>query len=218
MSILRLSAVLMVSFGVVACDSTAPVDPPVPPADAQYTVTLDASWSVMTHPDDFPSNPHFSRLTGATHASGLHLWQVGAPASDGVRDMAEFGGTATLRAEVEALGEQAVYVEGSPLRTSPGTASAAFVATDARPFATVVAMLAPSPDWFVGVDGLDLREGDGWADRVTVDLVVYDAGTADGAGYTAANAPTSSRTAIAVSGYAPLAGSTVGTMTFERTP
>ena len=85
-----------------------------------------------------------------------------------------------------------------------------------RPLATVIAMIAPSPDWFVGVDGLDLRDGVGWADRVTVELRVYDAGTDSGASYAAADVATAPRAAVAPVGYAPLAGRVVGTMTFER--
>jgi len=130
--------------------------------------------------------------------------------------MAETGATAGLRAEVEALGDRAAYVEGAPLRPSPGSATLELTVTEAHPVATVVSMLAPSPDWFVGVDGLDLRDGDGWADRLTVDLVAYDAGTDDGASYTAANAPRALRSPVAGVAYAPLAGTVVGTLTFEK--
>ena len=203
----------------VGCDSYG-VDPVVRPP-AQYAVTLDATWSAATHPDAFPPDPHFSRLTGAVHAPGVRLWAVGERASEGVRRMAEVGATGPLRAEVEALGERAAVVEGGPVWTSPGSATAGVTVTDARPLATVVSMIAPSPDWFVGVDGLDLREpvsggSDGWADRVVVALRVYDAGTDDGASYTAANAPAPTRAPIAAVGYAPLVGTVVGTLTFER--
>ena len=217
----RLLAALALAAALAACDTADVVDPPPVRADARYTVTLGATWSAETHPEAFPSNPHFSRLTGAAHAPGLHLWRAGAPASDGVRAMAETGATAALRAEVEALADRAAYAEGGPIRQSPGTAVLELVVTEARPLATVVTMLAPSPDWFVGVDGLDLREparagGDGWADRVVVDLRVWDAGTDGGAGYTAADAATVPRAPVAPASYAPLAGSVVGTLTFER--
>ena len=49
-------------------------------------------------------------------------------------------------------------------------------------------MLAPSPDWFVGVSALPLVEDGEWRERVEVMLRVYDAGTDDGAVFTAANA------------------------------
>ena len=221
MPTLRLFSALALVASLAACDSTTaveppPVNPPAPLADATYRVTFDATWSATTHPDAFPPNPHFSRLTGAAHADGVSLWSVGETASGGVEVMAETGGTATLRREVEALGDVADYVEGGPVRTSPGTAEVALTVTDDRPLATVVAMIAPSPDWFVGTDGLDLREGDGWSDRVVVPLSVFDAGTDDGASYTAANAPLAAPMPVVAVQYAPLTGSTVGTLTFER--
>ena len=206
-------------LAAAGCDA-AGVEPPAR-GPAQYVVTLDATWSAATHPDAFPPDPHFSRLTGAAHAPGTGLWAVGERASDGVRRVAETGATDVLRSEVEALAARATYVEGGPVRTSPGTARLDLTVTEDRPLATVVSMIAPSPDWFVGVDGLDLREpasasGDGWADRVVVTLHVYDAGTDDGATFTAPDAPTPARGPIALLGYAPLAGTAVGTLTFER--
>ncbi len=213
---------LLLALVLAGCDSVSEVDPPVEPdpvemrAPATYAVTFDATWSAATHPEAFPAGAHFSPLVGASHASDVSLWSAGAMASDGARSMAETGATAGLRAEVEALGDAAAYVEGGVVGVSPGAATAEITVTDERPLATVVTMLAPSPDWFVGVDGLDLREGDGWADRVTVDLVVYDAGTDDGATYTAANSARTERAPIAAVAYAPLAGTVVGTLTFDR--
>jgi hypothetical protein len=82
---------------------------------------------------------------------------------------------------------------------------------------TVVTMLAPSPDWFVGVSGLDLRRGDAdWADEVFFDLQVQDAGTDDGAGYTAADVPRAVWEPIGLVDYAPLGATTVGRMTLTR--
>ena len=220
---MRPSLVLALAALVLGCDSATETPPePTVRGEARYAVTLDATWSAATHPDAFPPDPHFSRLTGAAHADGLHLWSVGASATPGIQGMAETGATAALRAEVEALGARAAYAEGEPVRTSPGTAAVEIVVSDERPLATVVSMIAPSPDWFIGVDGLDLREpaptqaGDnGWADRVVVELRVYDAGTDAGAGYTAPDAPVSA-VPIAAVDYAPLAGTTVGTLVFER--
>ena len=38
-------------------------------------------------------------------------------------------------------------------------------------------MLGPSPDWFVGTNGLELRDDNGWRQEVVVDLHPYDGGT-----------------------------------------
>lgn len=45
--------------------------------------------------------------------------------------------------------------------------------------------LVPSPDWFVGVDSLDLCLKGRWRDRVTVDADPLDAGTDQGLTFTA---------------------------------
>ena len=215
----RLPLFALLTVAVGGCDVFSEVDPPVSPverAPATYVVTLDATWSAATHPDAFPPNPHFSRLTGAAHAETVAVWAPGALASDGLKDVAEIGRTVQLQAEVDVLGGAAAYVEGGPVGVSPGAATVTVTVTEGRPLVSVVSMLAPSPDWFVGVAGLDLRTDDGWADRVTVDLAVYDAGTDDGASYTAADAPRASRAPVAETAYAPVAGTPVGTLTFER--
>lgn len=40
--------------------------------------------------------------------------------------------------------------------------------------------IVPSPDWFVGVDSLDLCDGGRWREQVVEDLHPYDAGTDSG--------------------------------------
>jgi hypothetical protein len=78
-------------------------------------------------------------------------------------------------------------------------------------------MLAPSPDWFVGVAGLDLRAGGAWLPERTVDLFVYDAGTDSGPNYTSPNDDTDPPEPIARIVEAPFAtNGTVGTFTFTR--
>ncbi|MBW04352.1 Spondin-2, partial [Eschrichtius robustus] len=43
-----------------------------------------------------------------------------------------------------------------------------------------VVRIVPSPDWFVGVNSLDLCDGGRWREQVAVDLHPYDAGTDSG--------------------------------------
>lgn len=51
--------------------------------------------------------------------------------------------------------------------------------------------MIPSPDWFVGVDSLNLCEGGQWKQEVTLDLQPYDAGTDSGFTFSSPNFPTS---------------------------
>lgn len=50
-----------------------------------------------------------------------------------------------------------------------------------------VVRIVPSPDWFVGVDSLDLCDGDRWREQVAVDLYPYDAGTDSGFTFSSPN-------------------------------
>jgi len=160
---------------------------------AEYEVVFNSTWSEETHPQSFPGNPHFSGLIGGTHNAQVVFWSVGAPATTGIEVMAEQGGTTPLSQEVQiaiSQGTADTVVSGSGIGTSPGTATASFTADRDFPMLTLVSMLAPSPDWFVGVAGLDLVQGGEWVNQVTVPLHVYDAGTDSGTSYTSGNADT----------------------------
>ena len=68
-------------------------------------------------------------------------------------------------------------------------------------------MIAPSPDWFVGVHDLSLLVDGNWVDELVIDLEAYDAGTDSGATYTSANQRTSPQASITRLTESPLAAS-----------
>ncbi|MEO0558795.1 MAG: spondin domain-containing protein [Bacteroidota bacterium] len=161
-------------------------------SEASYSVTFASTWSAATHPDGFPGNPHFSGLVGATHNSGTTLWEVGGKATAGIESMAETGSKSALLTEVNALvGSGAgAALSGGGIGLSPGNVALTFSATESHAYVSLVSMLAPSPDWFVGVNGLALRDANGWIAEITVPLFVYDSGTDSGPAYTSANQDT----------------------------
>ena len=55
---------------------------------------------------------------------------------------------------------------------------------------SLITMIAPSPDWFVGVDSYDLCGMNGWKENVTIDLLPWDAGTENGQTYSLNNRAT----------------------------
>ena len=65
-------------------------------------------------------------------------------------------------------------------------------AKDKYSLVSVIAMIAPSPDWFVGVDSVELCGNDGkWLDTVPAILLpAWDAGTDSGTMFQAENAET----------------------------
>ena len=167
---------------------------------ATYTVTFTATWSAATHPSNFPSSPHFSGLIGGTHSSAVSFWATGSTASLGIKNMAELGTKAALRSEVtQAIQARSAefVLSGGGIGNSPGTRRLTFDVSDDFPLVTLVSMLAPSPDWFVGVHDLSLLEGGEWVDSLTVDLIVYDAGTDSGSSYTSGNNATDPQEPIA---------------------
>ena len=51
-------------------------------------------------------------------------------------------------------------------------------------------MIAPSPDWFVGVHDLDLCGGQSFSDRESRNVFLYDSGTDSGTRFTSRNTVT----------------------------
>lgn len=174
--------------GSAACNDETPADveEPAPDSVATFMLTFDATWSRTTHPDAFPPGPHFSGLIGATHGSSYTMWAAGQTASTGIKDMAETGSKGALTGEVEAAiqaGTAGMVVSGAGVALSPGLANVTFDVDPRYPLLSVTSMIAPSPDWFVGIAGFDLRPGGTWIDSVTVSLLAYDAGTDSGVTY-----------------------------------
>jgi hypothetical protein len=192
-------------------------------ATARYTVAFESTWSPETHPDDFPPDAHYSRLVGATHSGRVRLWAAGAPASAGIQAMAERGRTTPLDLEVQAAiaaGEARSLVLGEALDRSPGAATAELEVGRDHPLVTLVTMVAPSPDWFVGVDSLSLVESGDWVAQMRVPLRPWDAGTDSGPTYRSADQETRPRGTIrALTGHPVADGGQVaqfGTFTFRR--
>jgi hypothetical protein len=192
-------------------------------ATARYSVAFESTWRPETHPDDFPPDAHYSRLVGGTHSSRARFWAAGAPASAGIQAMAERGRTTPLDTEVQAAiaaGTARGLILGDALDGSPGVATAEFEIGRDHPLVTLVTMVAPSPDWFVGVDSLSLVEGGDWVAERRVTLHPWDAGTDSGPSYRSPDQETQPRGTIqALAGYPVAHGGQVapfGTFTFRR--
>ncbi|GAB4317561.1 MAG: hypothetical protein Kow0074_06220 [Candidatus Zixiibacteriota bacterium] len=137
--------------------------------------------------------------------------------------MAEFGATGPLAAEI-ASAQQSESAEhlllGNGIAISPGEVSLDFDISLDFPLVTLVSMIAPSPDWFVGVSGLALFDGSDWVDSLVIELYPYDAGTDSGTDYASPNEATNPPGDIAPINSGPLWVNGVlppiGTFTFVR--
>ena len=200
-----------------------PVPPPPAPRSARYEVTFESTWSESTHPSDFPSNAHYSGLVGGTHSNRVTFWREGDLASDGIQNMAERGSQSPLTGEVGqamGLGSAEYVLSGGALGTTPGVIRLEFDITQDFSLVTLVTMVAPSPDWFVGVSGLPLFENGQWTDLRMVTLLPYDAGTDSGSSYRSADEATTPRQPIRqITGFPMIYNGAVapfGTFTFRK--
>ncbi|MEO1278748.1 MAG: spondin domain-containing protein [Planctomycetota bacterium] len=194
--------------------------PALAQSTATYRVTFDSVWSAATHPASFPPDPHYSPLVGATHNADATLWEVGGLASNGIEVMAEIGSPTPLLNEIAALAATGVIgqsLRGDPMRVSPGRVTIEFETGSDHPLLTMVTMIAPSPDWFVGTQSLSLRDGNGWIQRIDHELWPYDAGTDSGSSYTSPNFDTQPQEPIArIASEFPFTGTpALGTYTIE---
>lgn len=186
---------------------------------ATYDVTFDASWNALDHSTDFPANAHFSGLVGGTHDEREVFWEPGGVASRGIETMAETGGRFALVSEVEDArderGTAEFVIQSSGIDTPDSITQRFDIRTD-HSQVTLTSMVAPSPDWFVGVHGLDLLENGAWVEEVVVELLPYDAGTDSGSTFTSPNADTDPADPITrITGF-PFAGTPpLGTFTFS---
>ena len=157
---------------------------------ATYTMTFQGLWTVDDITDaSMPGGAHFTEAIGATHNSDTTIWASGGMAGAGVENVAELGSVAALVIEIgQNTNADAVVRAGSSNNAPTQTVSGTFTMTASHPLVSVLSMVAPSPDWFVGVSNLRLYDN-GWRNRV-VDLYPYDAGTEAGSGWSLSNAAT----------------------------
>lgn len=143
---------------------------------AKYEVEFESSWN-----DNYVLGAHTSKMFGGGHNSNWSLFQEGQPSGSSLKDIAELGSTTKAEAEWDqdaGANTQRPFAEGDKI-TGPG--STTFHVTVSKDFSLVsfASMLAPSTDWFVGVDSLELYDSSGseWKDHVEVELFALDAGT-----------------------------------------
>lgn len=137
-----------------------------------------------------PEGLVFSPLSAVTHSNRFSLLTPRGFASTGVANIAKTGNnTDFLNAAITVRNETDLVksvVSGEGL-TGPGDTAGVDVMVDcARPFITVLSMVAPSPDWIVQISNFNLFnvEAKTFTRIATGSLNVYDAGVDSGMGFT----------------------------------
>lgn len=141
-------------------------------ASASQAAVISIEFTNLTH------GIYYTPLFFAAHTSADDYFEVGTDASDEVEAMAEIGDNTTLVALADSRGNSVVNNPvGAPTNVLAPGASVSIANWDtgsANDKLTVLAMLLPTNDAFVGLDSWTIPSAAG---TYTVTLNAYDAGT-----------------------------------------
>jgi Spondin_N len=159
-------------------------------ADAVYQLTFTGTWTspALT----VPPSAHFTPIVGALHNNEGNIFTLNRLASTGVEALAEDGNAFPLLTEIDTLVRNA-KASGSFILFFPGinSASSMNLYVNSRfSQCSFITMLAPTPDWFTGISGFDLRPAGQWISDTTINVYTWDAGTENGDVFDQTNAPT----------------------------
>lgn len=137
---------------------------------AQSAQAADVSVSItnLTH------GVYFTPLLVTAHDGSTHLFQPGSAASASLRIMAECGDISSLSTDVGGADADTIENPAAGL-LAPGATTTADLMTDAaNTHLSLVAMMLPTNDGFVGLNALSIPTSAG---TYTYHLNAYDAGT-----------------------------------------
>ena len=216
----RLAAALLAAAGLGG-GASIPAEAQTGDDSARYSVTFQGAWTASSVQGFFTvGGAHFTDLIGAVHNSNVTFWRPGGSASPGVEQVAETGTITTFRnSEIQPhVGSAVASIIQQSGTGATGSRTFEIQVTRGHPLVTLLSMIGPSPDWFVGVSGLSLLDTGGqWRSPHSVSLYPYDAGTEDGDRFSLDNFDTDPRgTITSIRGTAPFTDTPMATLRFVR--
>ena len=166
---------------------------------ATYKLTFNGGWDATDVTGTLPAGAHFTDLVGATHIAGQPLWQPGTLATTGIENVAETGNSIALKSEINSAitsGTAASLISANGIN-NVGSSITLFDVSDSHSYVSLISMIAPSPDWFVGVYDLSLKSDGSWIKDFTIGLTPWDAGTEEGNLFSLSNLDSSPHVSIA---------------------
>lgn len=174
--------IILLALPAVILFSCKKDDTVAPPAlsDARYTVTITAQWKAPEF--TVPAGAHYTTFIGMVHNNAASLWKEGTKASYGMEVLAETGGGGPILAEIDSTiksrnGLSLLLFVAPPVYSS---SNVNFYCNSDYSRVSFASMLGPTPDWFVGINGLNLFADNKWIQDTTINLYAFDAGTEGG--------------------------------------
>jgi Spondin_N len=167
---------------LVSCtkENVEAVNPQLPFSEEKYTMEITGSWALPFF--TVPANAHFTKFIGMVHSKDTFMWKPNTLATLGLERVAEDGYNTTMLNEMKAIISAqkglSVFLFLQPDVTA--TKRDTITVTTNYSLISFASMIAPSPDWFIGVSNFNCIENNKWVNELTIPLKVYDAGTEDG--------------------------------------
>jgi hypothetical protein len=147
-----------------------------------YKVQFISDWGNNRQEINAPSNPHTGNMFLISHNEKINLFKVGSYAPKGISNTSMYGTIDDLLAAFDR-DRNHDGIARAPVLMTPGQQSLMISADEKFHYLSFVTMVAPSPDWFTGISGLNLIENGQWIRNKTIPLYVYDAGTDSGTAF-----------------------------------
>jgi len=160
-----------------------------------YRLSLSTNWDEKTFPKQFPQwrpNAQWSKTVGFSHSSLSPLFSIGSTVSEGVRQFAETGATDTLDQEAANITFLDTIIS-PPIEQGVGETSTNIFVDTNHTMVSVMTKIVPSPDWFIGLDSVDLCSQGAFRQSVNIEASPLDAGTDNGFTFTSPNWATEPR-------------------------
>ncbi|MEM9679872.1 MAG: spondin domain-containing protein [Bacteroidota bacterium] len=187
---------------------------------ATYDIVFTSTWNDTDH-GPLPLDAHWSDLVGTNHNSNVTFLELGQPATQGIEDVAETGNNTAFNAEVQAEisannAQQWLRMAFTPVAAASSASLNDIEISSDYPLLSLASMIAPSPDWLIAVNSLNLMDTstNTWKSSIVIDLFPHDAGTEQGFGYSYDN-PVENGVITNIAGAAgyPFNANKVGTLT-----
>lgn len=149
-------------------------------SEASYQLVFTLNWQLPQFA--VPPNVHVTALVGMVHSKDTTLWSPELQATKGIEDVAEIGNTVAINIELDSIlsnGKALSKFMVSPPSVTGSTETILDFNTDFSCF-SFASMIAPSPDWFMGIHDYDLFKNNIWVADTTINILLYDAGTEEG--------------------------------------
>ncbi len=147
---------------------------------ASYKMILTGIWKMPQHV--VPASDHFTDFVGLVHSDACGLFKLNTLASKGVEDIAERGNPFEINKEMDdyinANKALSKFLVTLPNITAKDSITLHVTIKNSR--ISFQSMIAPSPDWFVGLDSYNLMQDGKWVTDISLPIYGYDAGTEDG--------------------------------------